>query len=827
MKPATPRRLLIAVAVVVLVVAGGGVLKATRTGGGWLEALRRGPGAPEVLLIGVDGVDPRILEGLIAAGRLPTFARLQREGAYGRLRSREPLLSPIVWTTIVTGRKGQDHGVLDFLEVTDDGRTLPITSRQRRVPALWNLLDDAGRVSGFIGWYASYPAERVRGFMVSDRLAFHQVRSERAASGGTYPPTLSDELRTRVGEPTPDTARTRARFLSDPAAPLTEDGRHRLEQLARIHATTEFYRRAAADLSARFHPEVLGVYFEAVDACEHLFMEDAPPRRPDVSDGDFRDFSGVVGRCYEYQDEVLADVLRLAGPRTVTVVCSDHGFKSGNMRPRTPGRADVGLAALWHLLDGVVFVHGRSVRSGAEIAGATVLDIAPTVLRVLGLPLSRELPGRPLEDVFEAGALPASRSVARYVWTPPPAAAAPAAGDDARFEELRALGYLGGRTPGTIPREAGGRTAASYLNEGWSLAADGDFEGALRAYATALRLDPRNVNARAFSARVLLQRHDTAAAKPLLEEAVALDPADPYVRLLRASRALDDRQWTAAAAELDAAARLDDRLPMVHLLRARLVDATGNPAAALPELDRAAQLTDAAEGLLAEILMRRADVATRLGRWGEAEEALGRATRLVPPARLAAGRGDLAMAQGDGVRAAGQFRLAAAADPRSSPLERKLGQALGASRAYAESEAAFRRALAKAATDEEKEGAYGDLSLLFQGAGQEQRTRAILEEGLRALPRSAALWGMLGAAHGREGRLDLAVEAYERSVSLGPTPLACKTLAALLLDQRRDRRRAVALWRQSLSLDPEQPDVRRFLRRYGAAAPLDAPAGRD
>lgn len=808
-----------AVALVVLAIAAGGALEAMRTGGGWLKALRGGPEPPDVLLIGLDGVDPHILAGLIAAGRLPNFARLQREGAYGHLRSREPLLSPIVWTTIVTGRKGQDHGVLDFVEVTDDGRTVPITSRQRRVPALWNLLDEDGRPSGFIGWYASYPAERVRGFMVSDRLAFHQVRSERAERGGTHPPALSDELRTRVGEPTPDTARTRARFLSDPAAPLTEDGGRRLEQLARIHATTEFYRRAAGDLSARFHPQLLGVYFEAVDACEHLFMEDAPPRRPEVSDADFRDFSGVVGRCYEYQDEVLGDLLRLAGPRTVTVVCSDHGFKSGEMRPRTPGRADVGLAALWHLLSGVVFVHGRSVRPGAAIAGATILDIAPTILRVLGLPLSRELPGRPLEEVFEAGTLPASRSVARYAWTPRPAAGPPAAGDDARVAELRALGYLGGGTPGPAPRDAGGRTAASYLNEGWSLAADGDFEGALRAYATALRLDPRNVNARAFSARVLLQRHHTDAARPLLEEAVALDPADPYVRLLRASRALDDREWRAAGAELDVAARLDDRLPMVHLLRARLVDATGNPAAALPELDRAAQLTEATEGLMAEILLRRADVATRLGRWGEAEEALGRATPLIPPARLATGRGDLAMAQGDGVRAAAQFRLAAAADPRSSPLERKLGQALGASRAHAESEAAFRRALAKAVTDEDKEGAYGDLSLLFQGAGEEQRTRDVLQEGLRVLPRSAALWGMLGAAYGREGRLDLAVDAYERSVSLGPTPLACKTLAALVLDQGHDRGRAVALWRQSLRLDPEQPDVRRFLRRYGPTAP--------
>jgi len=100
---------------------------------------------PRVLLVGVDGADPDVLDRLIGSGKLPTFARLKREGAYGRLRSREPLLSPIVWTSIATGRKGQDHGVLDFVEAAEDGKPVPITSSRRRVPALWNILRDGHR----------------------------------------------------------------------------------------------------------------------------------------------------------------------------------------------------------------------------------------------------------------------------------------------------------------------------------------------------------------------------------------------------------------------------------------------------------------------------------------------------------------------------------------------------------------------------------------------------------------------------------------------------------------------------------------------------------
>jgi predicted AlkP superfamily phosphohydrolase/phosphomutase len=150
-------------------------------------ACARARSTSRVLLVGVDGADPDILGRLIGEGRLPSFTRLKTTGASGRLRSREPLLSPILWTTIATGRKAQDHGILDFVEVSSDGKLIPITSTRRRVPALWNILDHAGKSTGVVGWYATYPAEHVRGFLVSDHLGFHQVKSARAGPGSTYP----------------------------------------------------------------------------------------------------------------------------------------------------------------------------------------------------------------------------------------------------------------------------------------------------------------------------------------------------------------------------------------------------------------------------------------------------------------------------------------------------------------------------------------------------------------------------------------------------------------------------------------------------------------
>jgi predicted AlkP superfamily phosphohydrolase/phosphomutase len=524
--------------------------------------------APRVILIGVDGADPEIVERMIGEGKLPTFARLKREGASGRLRSVEPLLSPIVWTSLATGRWPEDHGVFDFVEVGPDRKATPITSLRRKVPALWNVASRYGKTSGFIGWYASYPAEEVKGFIVSDRLAFHQVKSARAAEGATYPTSLAEDLKREFGEPSPDLPATRARFAEAAAHP-SADGEKRLNELARVHATAELYRRITPSLAHRFEPGLLSVYFEVVDACEHLFMEDAPPKRTGVSQSDSHAFFGTVDRCYEYQDDLLADVLRLAGPDTVTVVVSDHGFKSGERRPRTSGRADTGQAPLWHRLHGVVLAMGAGVERGAEIQGAGVLDIAPTVFTLLRVPVSRELPGKTLTEI-------AGRTAPRFVdrYAPLSRRAVPRIETDTEaVQRLAALGYLAGARA-ALPPDPEGRTASSYLNEGAARATRGDAEGALRAFASAVRLDPRNTAALVYAARLYSERGDTRKARELIGRALKLNPKDSGARLALASVSLREGNLREAAAALAAAGEVDDQLPLYHLLRARLADTT-------------------------------------------------------------------------------------------------------------------------------------------------------------------------------------------------------------------------------------------------------------
>src|SRR5690606_16639541 len=95
-------------------------------------ALTAGACAPpqqRVLVLGFDGLDPETVDLLISEGELPNFARLRREGAYGRLRSAQPMLSPILWTTIATGRTPDAHGIGHFVALDPaTGEALPVTS---------------------------------------------------------------------------------------------------------------------------------------------------------------------------------------------------------------------------------------------------------------------------------------------------------------------------------------------------------------------------------------------------------------------------------------------------------------------------------------------------------------------------------------------------------------------------------------------------------------------------------------------------------------------------------------------------------------------------
>ena len=100
-------------------------------------ACGRGDGPGRVIVLGLDGVDPATVDLLMSEGKLPNFAKLRREGAYAPLQSQKPLLSPVIWTTIATGKTPDRHRIGHVVAVNPtSGEQLPVTSQMRRVQAV-------------------------------------------------------------------------------------------------------------------------------------------------------------------------------------------------------------------------------------------------------------------------------------------------------------------------------------------------------------------------------------------------------------------------------------------------------------------------------------------------------------------------------------------------------------------------------------------------------------------------------------------------------------------------------------------------------------------
>src|SRR6185503_11078732 len=124
---------------------------------------RKAKPAARVLLVGIDGVEWNVLRPLLAEGKCPNLRSLMDRGSFGRLATMEPTLSPILWTTIATGRTPEQHGILGFT----DADLRQYSSAQRRGRAVWNIADRYEHESRVCGWRIAWPAEKIRGTMVS------------------------------------------------------------------------------------------------------------------------------------------------------------------------------------------------------------------------------------------------------------------------------------------------------------------------------------------------------------------------------------------------------------------------------------------------------------------------------------------------------------------------------------------------------------------------------------------------------------------------------------------------------------------------------------
>ncbi len=432
-----------------------------------------------LFVIGIDGLAPFIIDTMIEQGELPVFGRLQAEGCYGPLRTISPTNSSLLWTTIATGRHHRDHGVDHFRYYRLFGRryshfdlrkgpwvtkrllrtarmlgflrTTLFDNRHVREMPFWEVASHAGLRAGVVNWWHTWPAPPTDGFVVSDRLLYWRNLgdrdSSRLRSRLTYPEKLAQELRPLRCRPEDLTIGDLQRYVRLPEKELRRftEAEYRANSLR-----GELHFFVAADRSCeRFldhsldtydDADLVAAYFRSPDLAQHCaFQHSAWAQERHSTPEEREQFGNVVVETYRDMDLMLGRLMERMGPEDGLIVVSDHGFTFVDERR--------GYCHRYGEPPGVIFAWGPQFREGAPIEAADVYDVAPTVVRLLGLPASQQFEGHCLEQVLAPRFIeehPARVPVPGYgprrpirsgIRTPPGI-------EKEILEHLRGLGYL-------------------------------------------------------------------------------------------------------------------------------------------------------------------------------------------------------------------------------------------------------------------------------------------------------------------------------------------------------------------------------------------------
>ncbi|MCP4201440.1 MAG: tetratricopeptide repeat protein [bacterium] len=460
-----------------------------------------------VIFVGLDGADWSLLDPYMAKGAMPSLERLVDEGQGGVLWSLRPALSPLVWTTIMTGTSPLEHEVLDFARFNPvSGIKEPITADERKVPAIWNMLTYAGKSTTVLGLWATYPAEPIRGLVVSDRLFSFLFHEDEPPSGVAYPPGREAWARAALerAEETVDFDRlseylpwlSRAEFeglrgIDDPYS-------HPVSALRRILIETELYHALAMDSLGDEQADLTVIYLQGTDSIGHVFAPYAPPRQQEVTAEDYQRYNRVPELYFRYVDRLLGEYrARAEATGSILMLASDHGFKWHEGRPTHLSSFAGATAAKWHLLSGIYLLWGPGVESTQGHGGqGKVAQVCATLMDLLGLPPGRRVTG---PSLLENGSDDSEPIDYRSHYRPVEGVAVDAAVAERELDKLRALGYLGTSEAESAELERTDLqptwTSGAYNNAGLLLRAEGRPEKAQEAFEHALDKDPNQASA--------------------------------------------------------------------------------------------------------------------------------------------------------------------------------------------------------------------------------------------------------------------------------------------------------------------------------------------
>jgi len=371
-------------------------------------------GTARVTVLALDAGSLEVITNATTEGRLPNFGRILDTGAATHLATLHPTSAEAVWAAIATGKLPQKNGVrsaavyrlaghpdqaiqllpdfcfatslIRFGIVTEEPRTsASITSR-----TLWTILGAAGISVGVVNVPLTYPAPPVRGFVVSDAYArLAETPMDLANPTTVYPPVLQPE------------AALTLQGVDEEGGPASDVIPERHRAAARADRT---YDRLYRALNASHPAQVAVVRYQSLDPIGHYYLRFAMPTRfGDVSDDDRRRYGGVLEAHYAMVDEAIGRAIDDLGPDDLLLVMSGFGMEPLSIGKRVLERVigDPDISGTHEAApDGFLMAYGSMVARTRQLRRASVVDVVPTILYFLGLPVARDMDGYARADLF-------------------------------------------------------------------------------------------------------------------------------------------------------------------------------------------------------------------------------------------------------------------------------------------------------------------------------------------------------------------------------------------------------------------------------------------
>jgi Flp pilus assembly protein TadD len=354
-----------------------------------------------LLLIGWDAADWSFINPLMDAGQMPTLNRIVEEGVSGRLLCTDPRISISQWTTIATGKRPWQHRVCRSFQPGLNGQKQPINASERHSVSLWEMLARKGLQSLVVGWPATQDTQGKGIVNVSDR--YHEptagpgVKPWPPPVKGTYwPETLGARLDPLRISPEGVQSDLISQYIPD-WQKIDQRRDRRLGVLRVLLAADLSYHAAVTDLIRREEWDLAAVRFPAFGQIARIFIPYLPPKRKSLSDEDFNLFGGVIHAAGRTFDSMLLRLLATVGEKTAVMIVSGHGVHSCDI---SKGGLPPDDNEQWKAPYGIFAARGQGFARDGLVHGATVMDVAPTVLTWFGLPIGEDMEGRVLVEGF-------------------------------------------------------------------------------------------------------------------------------------------------------------------------------------------------------------------------------------------------------------------------------------------------------------------------------------------------------------------------------------------------------------------------------------------